>query len=249
MMNPAEFSNIAEAERTLWWYRGMKRILDAFAGHYVSKRQCRRVLEAGCGTGFYSFEMTERGLPMYPLDLGWEGLRYARQMGLKSLVQADIAELPYADASFDIAFSLDVLVHFPEGAEDRPLRELSRVLSQGGLLVLRVSALDCLRSRHSQFAHERQRFTRRRLIRQTANAGFRMLRCTYANSFLLPVALAKFRIWEPLTRQPPASGVAPLAPWIDSLLFVPLWIESTLIAAGLRFPIGQSLLYVGEKAG
>ena len=176
------------------------------------KAAVERVLEASCGTGFFSFKMTERGLPMYPLDLGWEGLRYARQMGLRDLVQADMAELPYTDASFDIAFSLDVLVHFPEGAEDRPLRELSRSAESGGTSGAARSALDCLRSRHSQFAHERQRFTRRRMIRQTANAGFRMLRCTYANDFLLPYRLRQISGFGNLTRQPPSSGVVPVAP-------------------------------------
>ena len=38
-----------------------------------------------------------------------------------------------------------------------------------------------------------------------AGAGIRVLRCTYANSLLLPVALAKFRLWEPLMRQAPAE--------------------------------------------
>ncbi|MBM3740630.1 MAG: class I SAM-dependent methyltransferase, partial [Acidobacteria bacterium] len=51
---------------------------------------------------------------------------------------------------------MDVLVHMPPGGEDTPMREVARVLRPGGLLALRVSALDILRSRHSAFAHERQ---------------------------------------------------------------------------------------------
>ena len=115
-------------------------------------------------------------------------------------------------------------------------------------MVLRVSALDLLRSRHSQFAHERQRFTRARLIRQAAEAGIHMVRCTYANTLLLPVALAKFRIWEPLTRQPAASGVEPVAAWLDRVLYSPLWLEAKWIGAGLNLPAGQSLVFIGEKA-
>ena len=37
-----------------------------------------------------------------------------------------------------------------------------------------------------------------------AGTGIRVLRCTYVNSLLLPVALSKFRVWEPLTA--PAAG-------------------------------------------
>lgn len=248
MMNPAEFANIAAAERDLWWYRGMLRILRAAFQPYLSGRTLRRVLEAGCGTGYYSSLMHRQGWPMYPVDLSSEGLRYARELGVERLAQADIAALPFRDAAFDLAISLDVLVHFPPGEETRALAELARVVHPGGLVVLRVSALDLLSSRHSQFALERQRFTRKRLIRQAGEAGIRVLRCTYANALLLPVALAKFRIWEPLTGQPPASGVKPVSPWLDHLLYIPLWLESKWIGAGLGFAAGQSLVLIGERA-
>ena len=102
------------------------------------------------------------------------------------------------------------------------------MLAPGGLLVLRVSALDMLRSRHSAFACERQRFTRRAWLELARSCGIRVLRCTYANSLLLPVALAKFRLWEPLTRRPAESGVRPVAGWLDRLLYFPLALEVRL---------------------
>ena len=61
------------------------------------------------------------------------------------------------------------------------------------------------------FAHERQRFTRSRLIELAERHGVKVLRCTHANSLLMPVAFAKFRPWEPLFAAEPASGVAPVA--------------------------------------
>jgi hypothetical protein len=142
---------------------------------------------------------------------------------------------------------MDVVVHFPRGAEGRAMSELARVLAPGGLLVLRVSALDILRSRHSAFAHERQRFTRSRLIDLARSSGIEVERCTYANSLLMPVALAKFRIWEPITRQAPASGVEPVSPVLDRLLGTPLRLEAACIAAGMNFPLGQSLILIGRR--
>jgi hypothetical protein len=125
---------------------------------------------------------------------------------------------------------------------------MARVLSPGGLLVLRASALDILRSRHSEFIHERQRFTRMRLASAIRSAGIRVLRCTYANTLLLPVALAKFRLWEPLLRRPPASGVHPLPAWVDRPLYGCLCAESAWLGRGWNLPAGQSLLLIGEKA-
>jgi hypothetical protein len=142
---------------------------------------------------------------------------------------------------------MDVVVHFPRGEEHRAFQEMIRVLKPGGLLVVRVSALDILRSRHSEFAMERQRFTRPRLIRAVERHGIHVTRCSYANSLLMPVALAKFRLWEPLTRQPPASGVGPVPQWLDKLLSTALAIESRWLGAGLSFPVGQSLILLGTK--
>ena len=73
------------------------------------------------------------------------------------------------------------------------------------------------------------------------------MRITYANSLLLPVALFKFRIWEPLTGAPPASGVEPMPPWLDRLLGGALAVEAKLIGAGVNLPLGQSVLLVGRK--
>jgi len=248
MMNPAEFANIARCERDLWWYRGMREILFRMWEPYLRGRTIRRALEAGCGTGYFSHLLqTGRNLPLTPLDLSFEGLRHARGMGVERLVQGNITHLPFRDGAFDLVLSMDVLPHIPRGDELTPAREMARVLAPGGLMVVRSAAFDALRSRHSQFVLERQRFTRARLVRLMANAGVHTLRCSYANSLLLPVALAKFRLWEPLLGRPPASGVEPLAPWLDGLLYSMLAMEAGWIGAGLNFPAGQSVVFIGEK--
>lgn len=247
-MNPAEFANIARSEQSFWWYRGMLRILIGLLDPIAAGRRFERVLEAGCGTGYLSRVLSERyAWPMYPVDLGQEGLRYARGLGVARLAQCDIAALPFGDREFDLVLSMDVIVHFPRGQEHQPMAEFARVLRPGGLLVIRVSALDILRSRHSEFAHERQRFTKSRLLRLLEDHGFQVERSTYANTLLLPAALAKFRIWEPLTNAPPRSGVEPVSAWLDQLLYLPLAVEARLLGAGVGLPIGQSLIAIARR--
>jgi SAM-dependent methyltransferase len=247
-MNPAEFANIASSEKNFWWYRGMRSILFRMTDPYLKSRKVARALEAGCGTGYFARLMQmERRLPLVALDLGWEGLRHARIMGVENPVQGDMTNLPFGDAVFDLLISLDAMVHLPRGEEPRAVRELARVLKPGGLMVIRAAAFDWLRSRHSEFVFERQRYTRRQLTGLMTGAGVQTLRCTYANSLLLPVAAAKFRLWEPLTRARHASGVEQVPPWLDRLLYTPLAVEAACIGAGLNFPLGQSLIYIGEK--
>ena len=247
-MNPAEFANIAKSEQRFWWYRGMNRILFRLLDSMAQRREYKHVLEAGCGTGYLSKLLRQRyEWEMTPLDLGWQGLEFAAGMGVQRLVQGDVSKLPFQDAAFDLVLSMDVVVHFPRGGEVAAMREMVRVLEPGGDLVIRVSALDLLRSNHSQFASERQRFTRARLIELARSCGLEMHRCTYANSLLMPVALFKFRVWEPLLRRPPSSGVAPVAEWLDKLLHLPLALESKWLGAGRNLPVGQSLILIGRK--
>lgn len=247
-MNPAEFANIANSERDLWWFQGMNQILFRLLRQYAP--DARNVLEGGCGTGYLSMLLErEFGWKMTAIDLSTVGLAYARdRYGLDRIAGADLQSLPFPDVCFDAVLSMDVLVHFPRGEEKRAVSELIRVLKPGGMLFLRVSALDILRSRHSQFAHERQRFTRGRLIEAVEQHGMEVVRSTYANSLLMPVALTKFRLWEPLTNKPPASGVEPVSPWLNTLLRMPLEIEARWIGAGLSFPAGQSVVLVARKA-
>jgi len=248
MMNAAEFANIAAAERDFWWYRGMRRILFSLLDPLAGKRRIRTVLDAGCGTGFHAATLQERyGWRVYPLDLQMEGLAYAKAQGVERLTQGDVTALPFPAGTFDAVVSLDVMVHLPRGVELRALNEMSRVLAPGGLLVLRVAAFDFLRSRHSEFTTERQRYTAKRLTPALGDRGIGVLRCTYANTVLFPVALVKFRVWEPFTRRAPQSGVRPVSPWLNRLLALPLMAESRWLGAGLNLPLGQSLIVIGEK--
>jgi SAM-dependent methyltransferase len=249
-MNPAEFANIAAAERDLWWYRGMEQILFRLLDPLAREGRFERVLEAGCGTGHLAGKLAERyGWRMTPLDVDTNGLEYARQSGLTRLVQGSVAALPFCDGAFDAVLSMDVLVHIERGEEGRVFAEFARVVRPGGVVVIRAAAFNFLRSNHSKFVHEAQRFTRTQLRKAADCAGLRTERSTYANSLLMPVAAFKFRIWEPLTGQGPASGVAPVAKWLDSLLYAPLRMEAAWIGAGWSLPVGQSVIVIARKVG
>jgi len=218
------------------------KLLDPIAGRFD------RVLEAGCGTGYLSRVLKERyRWSIVPLDGDPDGLKYAREEGTPDLVQANICALPFESQSFDALLSIDVIPHLQPGDERGAFAEFARVLKPGGLLVIRAAALEALRSRHSQFVHEVQRFTRSQIETGLQQAGFTVARATYANSFLLPIALFKFRVWEPVTNQKPQSGVHRVAPWLDRLLYLPLRFEAGWIGSVGSLPIGQSIVLLAYK--
>jgi ubiquinone/menaquinone biosynthesis C-methylase UbiE len=249
MMNPEEFDNLARFEREFWWHRGMEQILYRVLDPLTRGRRLHLATEAGCGTGYMSSRLQQHyGWRIFPTDLGREGILYGTRSGFNhAMTQADLAALPFRSEQFDVVAGLDVIAHFRRGDEHLAIREMVRVLAPGGLLVIRTSALDVLRSHHSKFTHERQRFTRGRLMNAVSKEGIRILRCTYANSLLLPVAFTKFRILEPLSRSRPSSGIQPVAPWLNRLLYGLLRTEAAWLGSGRDLPLGQSLLLIGER--
>ena len=124
------------AERAAW-----DRILDLV----LAGRGRLDALDAGCGTGFLTFELATRGHRVTGVDFApamiAEARRKAAERGVSvRLEEADAEQLPFAPGSFDLAISRHVLwtLPHPEAAID----EWVRVLRPGGRLVVVDSQLD-----------------------------------------------------------------------------------------------------------
>lgn len=99
----------------------------------------RRVLEVGAGAAQGSRWLASAGARPVALDLSRGML--AQALGRRpevALVQADAAELPFADASFDLACSAYGALPFVADA-DAVHREVARVLRPGGRWVFSVT--------------------------------------------------------------------------------------------------------------
>ncbi len=109
---------------------------------FLRELRGQRVLDAGCGTGFYSRLLAEAGLEVVALDLSRAMLQQAQALGLERLVQGDLLALPFADAVFDGLFASASLVHLPRRLLPAALRELRRLLPDGGTLYLSLKGRD-----------------------------------------------------------------------------------------------------------
>ena len=79
-----------------------------------------------------------------------------------------MTHLPFADASFDVVLSFDVLYCLEAPAEQSALQEMFRVLRPGGFAVINVAALDILKGDHSALGGEVRRYTKRGLARSSS---------------------------------------------------------------------------------
>ena len=97
----------------------------------------RRVLDAGCGTGYGAAIMAAQGASeVAGVDIAGAVLDAIRpdMPDAVTLSTADIHDLPFPDSSFDLAVCFEVIEHVSEQAG--VLDELSRVLAPGGVLAI-----------------------------------------------------------------------------------------------------------------
>jgi SAM-dependent methyltransferase len=201
-----------------------------------------RILDAGCGSGRNMVELARHGT-VTGVELSEASVELARARGAGEVIAGSVLEMPFEAGSFDLAASLDVIEHLEDdlGA----LRELRRVVTPGGSLLITVPAYQWLWSGHDEVNHHFRRYTRRSLQRAAREAGWQQVRTTYFNSLLLPAAIL-LRVLDRFSRKTTESSLdlwVPPQP-LNWLLERPLLLEAATIARGGRIPAGLSLLAV-----
>ncbi len=229
------------AEDRHWWYRG-RRIVLARAIADLQLPRPARILDAGCGSGRNMVELAQRGT-VTGVELSTTSVSLARGRNVGDVIEGSVLEMPFDADSFELAVSLDVIEHLSDDLD--ALRELRRVVSPGGSLLVTVPAYQWLWSGHDEINHHHRRYTRRSLQRVAEQAGWKQTRTTYFNSLLLPVAIL-LRALDRLSTKTTESSLdlwVPPEP-LNWLLERPLVLEAALIGRGGRIPAGLSLLAV-----
>ncbi|HEY6547746.1 MAG TPA: class I SAM-dependent methyltransferase [Vicinamibacteria bacterium] len=112
----------------------------------------RRVLDAGCGAGGTALSLAEEARFVAGLDIdarfAGTGTRLQAEKGVggAGFVKGDGVRLPFADESFDLVLSHEVIEHIYEGPGY--LRDMARVLRPGGVLYLSTAPYLSLTGAH-----------------------------------------------------------------------------------------------------
>jgi SAM-dependent methyltransferase len=241
-VEPNEYQLMDAAEDGMWWYRalhaGVLDVLDPDRGGPV--------LDAGCGTGGFLARLRRArpGGRAVGLEYNPEAAARAESKAGVPVAVGSVNAIPFADASFGSLVSLDVLCHAAAEPE-RALREFHRVLRPGGQLVVNLPAFQWLRSAHDIRVHNSRRFTAGGARGLLEAAGFAGVRTRYWNALLFPLMVAQRKL---LARgADDRSDVAPPPPWLNRGLLAVTALERRMMAAGLPFPAGGSVLAIATR--
>ncbi|HEX8983372.1 MAG TPA: class I SAM-dependent methyltransferase [Ktedonobacterales bacterium] len=111
-----------------------RQLLDAFASATEGL-----ICDLGCGPGQVAGYLYERGCEVVGVDLSDAMVEEARRLhpGLRFL-QADMRQLPFEDGALGGIVAFYSLIHLPTDELPVALRELRRVLREGGSLLVTI---------------------------------------------------------------------------------------------------------------
>ena len=253
-MQAEDYTYLYALEEEFWWFTGMREITAALLDPICTAGQDRTVLDVGCGTGgnLAWLKRYAGDGKVLGIDLASGALSFCRKRQAQHLAQASATDLPFADESFDLVTSFDVLGHLlGENSDERAIKEMYRVLRPGGISFIRVAAYEWMRSGHDEAIATQRRHTLRHLLVKVERAGFQVLRATYANTLLLPLAAFRRLVLKPLRLTDPGSDVKPLSPrlqWMNRVFGSALISEASLLKQPrARLPFGLSAICVAQK--
>lgn len=237
-MDAAEYGAMAAVEDRHWWFQARLRTVRA-----ALRRHARpgAGLDVSCGTGLTLARLgrwVRVGADLSPLALA-----HCRGRGLARLARADLARLPFRDATFPTVTCLDTLEHVEDDAA--ALGELRRVLVPGGTLVLTVPAHPWMYSGHDAALHHVRRYRRGELRDRVRAAGLELAALRYSNVALFPAVAAVRLARRGRAGARSDTSSVPAAP-VNGLLFALTAAEAAL-PAWLPTPFGVSLVCIARR--
>jgi SAM-dependent methyltransferase len=241
-MQSAEYEIMFCVEETHWWYRALHQLIfDSLERELPDWRE-KTILDAGCGTGVILKQLGNADKNV-GVDIAAEAISLCQRRGLTNVRQADIAALPFDDASFDAVICSSVVYHQWVADVTSAMRELGRVLRPGGLLFVNVPAFRFLHSAHDEAVMTARRFTKKEIRSLLVANGFAIRRLTYWTTLLFPLAvLARTLGGSKMGRDFESAETS-----LMHRLFAKIMTLELSLLRSVSFPFGVALFAVAKK--
>lgn len=241
-MSPETYREMAQLERLHWWFIARRIILRNILKS-LPLPTAPKILEFGCGTGGNLDMLCEFG-EVTAVEMNEFARQHAQKHSgcrvLSGYLPNHLPELP----EHDLVCLFDVLEHIPDDLA--ALQSLHQLVKPGGHLVLTVPAYQWLWGSHDVAHHHQRRYCAGKLRTLTNQAGWRIQRLGYFNTWLLPLVVLH-RIKQRLfSRHDSGSDMHLPVAWINFLL-QHIFASEAFWLRRHTFPCGLSMLAVLER--
>lgn len=104
----------------------------------LSPEKDEKILDLGCGLGYYADKITAKGSVCYGVDIDYNSLALAKHNTSAFFIQAASESIPIADNSVDKVLFTDVIEHLKD--DGVALKEIARVLKDKGVVVITTAS-------------------------------------------------------------------------------------------------------------
>ena len=178
-----------QRESTSWWAVARRRLFQETLGQALDGKREGRVLDLGCAANLQCDHVPD--LRVIHVHSSLPLLAFQQMEGGENLVCSRPEELAFVSNSFDAIVCGDLLQSAPDDVV--VLRELRRVLKDGGLLCLTVPAYMFLWGEADEAAGNQRRYSASELRRKLNTCGFEIHRVSYfVAAGLVPSMIARF---------------------------------------------------------
>ncbi len=242
-MEVAHLHELSVLEQSYWWHVSKRRLISRWLDQFAPAPGL--VIEGGIGSAGNLLSFQQRGYQVAGLDIMPEAVAYGKERGIENVQVHDLHQTwPFEEQTADAVVMLDVIEHVQ--SPEQVLKHAACVLKQNGLLVLTVPAYQWLYGDWDRALGHYRRYTKKQLLKQTAQSGFEVLKITHWNSFTLPAALG-IRTWQKIRPQSRSAEFPAVSAWMNRFLIRCADAERSL-ANYLQIPCGLSIAGLFRKS-
>lgn len=242
-MELSAYAAEAKVEATHWWFVGRRHLFRNLLLKFDPGADAK-VLDAGSSTGTNLRLLKRLGYQnVTGLDASPHAIQYCKEKGLGVVLPGDVCKLQFKDETFSFVLATDIIEHVEDDL--LALREIARVLKEGGRVMITVPAFGSLWGLQDRVSHHKRRYRKHELLKKIELAGLVTDSSFYFNYVLfIPIWLARqvirmLRLQLTSENELNSSLINRLLTWI--------FLFDITTAPWLRPPFGVSVLAVARK--
>lgn len=255
------YKKFREVEAQHWWFQARREIVQAVAAAAISAPDTAqaatgtmqpkaRILDVGCGTGFF-LDAVKDTYETWGVDASPVAVNLCHERGLKNVFLGSATNLSaVADKQFDAVFFLDVIEHLDD--DRAALLNAAALLRPNGVVIITVPAFMFMWTQHDDLNQHKRRYVRAQLETLLRDMHFDILKLSYFNAWLFPVAVAVRtgkKLLRFLTPGADAGDEFAMPPARINTLFRNIFAseKKTLLSQRGTFSAGLSLIAVARR--
>lgn len=189
-METTTYARESELESQHWWFTTRRWMFSRIVKSWKLPEDAP-ILDVGSSSGTNLRMLRDMGFVNYSgLDMSDESIRFCSEKGLGEVIKGDVCHLPHADNQFSLVLATDIIEHVDDDL--LALKELYRILSPGGHILLTVPAFMSLWGLQDDVSHHKRRYKKGELKKRLENTGIDYETMYYFNYLLfVPIWAAR----------------------------------------------------------